>query len=85
MILRLYLLICLFTFLSFIGAVIRCIDIVKLCDTRPKGKSKSKVSLYIKIFLVIFTPIIHIGFLLAFLAILFFLKDEELKRVLEKR
>ena len=78
----LYLTICGFTFLSFVGALVRCLNIVERYNIELKPSSKSKVSLYIELFLTVIMPIIHLIFLLGFVVVLFLLSDEELKKVL---
>lgn len=78
-----YLLICVFTFLSFIASVIRCIKIVEEYGMELKSSNTPEILTYLKTFLIITVPIVHIVFLIGFIGMLFYLNDEELKEALE--
>lgn len=80
---KIYLLICLFTFLSFIGALIRCWDIIKKYKIPLKKRNHSVLFEIIQLMLIIFVPISHIVFLIVFMYLIF-ANENELKEALEE-
>lgn len=80
---KIYSLICLFTFLSFIGATFRCLDIVKKYDIPRKKDNDNLIFTMTKTILVMIIPILHLVFLVGFTYIIF-ANEDELKEVLEE-
>ena len=80
---KVYLLICLLTFLSFIAALVRSIHICEIYDMELKSSKTPMILTCLKTFLILTVPIVHIVFLIGFIGMLFYFNDEELKEALE--
>lgn len=80
---KIYLLICLFTFLSFIGVLIRCWDIIKKYKIPLKKCNHSILFEIIQLMFIVFVPISHIAFLIVFMYLIF-ANENELKEALEE-